>query len=85
MTQELSPEATEELSRWGRVEVAWMCQAGELPVHRLANEASESGLGPGGCGKWCELDLERARASVGLLVTGEGSGGRIYFKGLLPL
>lgn len=44
-------------------------------LHRLGSEALESGLGPGGCGKWCELDLERSRASVGLLVTGEGSGG----------
>lgn len=50
-----------------------MFQAGELPLYRLGNEASGSGLAPGGCGQQYELDLEGARASAGLLVLGEGS------------
>lgn len=74
MTQELSAEAMEELSRWDWVEVAQVFQAGELPEYRLGSKALESELGPEGCGKWYELELKRARANVGLLVTGEGSG-----------
>lgn len=36
---------------------------------------------------WCQeaVDLERARVSVGLLVTSEGSGAWVSFKGLLAL
>lgn len=42
---------------------------------RLGSKTLESGLGPGGCVQWYELELERARASVGLRVPGEGSEG----------
>lgn len=72
-TQELSPEAVRELNRWGREEVAQVFQVEELPVHRFGRATSGNGLGPGGCGQWYKLDLEKARASVGLLVPGEGS------------
>ena len=72
MTQELSLEAIVELSRWGRVEVHRCSRLENCPCTGLAMRR-RSGLRPGGCGQWYALDLEKARASEGLLVPREGS------------